>query len=387
MNLETLMPDYNHSILNLINSILKKYNVQSKYRGLSKLDNILEKEYKNVVLVVLDGMGESILNNFSKNGLFKNNEIDTITSVYPSTTTAAMTTYYSGKPPIETGWIAWSQYFKEYGKSLDLFPEKDSYTGDKLKISRLQINDIMGYKTVYELIRENNNDVKSYEIQPIHCAKKAKITMTANNIEEMCECIETLCTSNENKFIMAYNDNPDGLLHKFGCKSEEVKEFIENTEKEFEKLVDKLKETDTLIIISADHGHNDIEETIDVVEEEELQECLLMPPSLESRATSFLVKEDMKKEFEDRFNKKYGDRFKLYTKEEFLEKGFLGFGEKHNKIDDFLGNYIAISIASSRFLLGTDLSRELKKPDEKKSTHCGLTRNEMEVPLIVFDLK
>ena len=115
MNLETLMPDYNHSILNLINSILKKYNVQSKYRGLSKLDNILEKEYKNVVLVVLDGMGESILNNFSKNGLFKNNEIDTITSVYPSTTTAAMTTYYSGKPPIETGWIAWSQYFKEYG--------------------------------------------------------------------------------------------------------------------------------------------------------------------------------------------------------------------------------------------------------------------------------
>ena len=37
--------------------------------------------------------------------------------------------------------------------------------------------------------------------------------------------------------------------------------------------------------------------------------------------------------------------------------------------------------------IGTYLSREMKHPDEKKSTHCGLTKNEMEVPLIVFDLK
>lgn len=386
MNLETLMPNYNNSILNLINSILKKFNVETKYKGLSKLDKILDKEYKNVVLVVLDGMGERVLNDHVKNGLFKQNEIDTITSVFPSTTTAAMTTYYSGKPPIETAWIGWSQYFKEYGKTLDLFPEKDSYTGDKLKINNLPVDDIIGFKTVYEMIREENEQIKTYEIMPTHCAKKAKITMTANTIEEMCECIETLCTARGNKFIMAYNDNPDGILHKFGCESEEVNEFMKNTEKEFEKLIEKLKETNTIIIISADHGHNDIKETIDIVEEEELQKCLLMPPSVESRATSFLVKEEMKENFERIFNEKYGDRFKLYTKEEFLKNEFLGYGEKHEKIDEFLGNYISVAIDSSRFLLGTNLSRELKKLDEKKSTHSGLTKNEMEVPLIVFDL-
>ena len=97
-----LMPDYNHSILNLITSILKKYNVNSIYNSLENIDKILEKEYKNIVLVILDGMGENILKNLSPNGLFYKNKIDTITSVYPSTTTAAMTTYYSGKPPIET---------------------------------------------------------------------------------------------------------------------------------------------------------------------------------------------------------------------------------------------------------------------------------------------
>jgi len=37
--------------------------------------------------------------------------------------------------------------------------------------------------------------------------------------------------------------------------------------------------------------------------------------------------------------------------------------------------------------MGTYLSNEMKKQEEKKSSHCGLTENEMRVPVIVFDLK
>ncbi len=97
-----VLPDYENSILNLINSILKYYHVNTKYKGLDTLDETLQKKYQNIVLIVLDGMGEHIINHISPNGFFKNHQIRKITSVYPSTTTAAMTTYYSGKPPIET---------------------------------------------------------------------------------------------------------------------------------------------------------------------------------------------------------------------------------------------------------------------------------------------
>ena len=127
---EIKLPDYNHSILNLITSILKYYKVETNHKSLNEIDNILEKNYKNVVFIVLDGMGEHILNKLAPNGYFKNKQIDCITSVYPSTTTAALTTYYSGKPPYETGWIAWSQYFKEYGRALDMLKHKESYKGD-----------------------------------------------------------------------------------------------------------------------------------------------------------------------------------------------------------------------------------------------------------------
>ena len=57
-----IRPDYNNSILNLITSILKYYNVESKYNSLPEIDEILKKDYNNVVLLILDGMGENILN-------------------------------------------------------------------------------------------------------------------------------------------------------------------------------------------------------------------------------------------------------------------------------------------------------------------------------------
>lgn len=387
MNKSILMPNYNHCILNLITSILKNYEVETKYNTLEKIDKLLEKKYRNVVLVILDGMGENILKNISPNGIFSKNKIDEITSVYPSTTTAAMTTYYSGKPPIETGWIAWSQYFKEYGRNIDVLPERDSYTGEKLKVKNQKISDIIGYKTVYEQIKEQNSNIETYEIMPSYCEKKTKLTMTANTVEEMCESIVTLCKNTQNKFVIAYNDNPDGIIHKNGCYSEETKKFVLEAEQEFEKMLQKLKCTNTLIILSADHGHQDINETIDILELKEIQECLIMPPTLESRMIGFFVKYNKRKEFENIFNKLFQDKYILYSKEDLLKSNLLGYGNRHKKIEDFIGDYIAIAISDVRINIGTYLSREMKHPDEKKSTHCGLTKNEMEVPLIVFDLK
>ncbi len=106
-------PDYHHSILNVINSVLHHYQVKTEYNGLPELDEELKKNYQNVVLIILDGMGEHILKHASPNGFFRKHEKAVITSICPATTTAAMTTYYSGKPPYATGWIAMSQYFKE----------------------------------------------------------------------------------------------------------------------------------------------------------------------------------------------------------------------------------------------------------------------------------
>ena len=380
---DIVLPNYNHSILCTITSILKYYNVETKYKSSKKIDDLLnKKEYKNVIFLILDGLGEHLLNAISPEGYLSKNKIDCVTSVYPSTTTAALTTYYSGKPPYETGWIAWSQYFKEYGRALDMFSHNESYLGEPLKNPLIDVyKTVVNYESIFDKIENASPNVKAYEIEPEYAEKMAKRSIRANNIDDIIMNINDICTMPGKKFMLAYCDNPDGLLHKFGTTSQEVKEFVKETEEKIKKMAQNFDE-DTILIISADHGHKDIEKAYTLLDYPEIQECLIIPPSLESRALSFWVKEEMKDLFVQRFNKIFKNEFWLMTKDEFLNKyHFLGNGDKHYKIDDFIGNYVALSVAGSIIRIETFLAEG--KP-VKKSTHCGLTKEEMEVPIIAI---
>jgi hypothetical protein len=382
-NKNIVLPDYNHCILGTISSILKYYNVDTKHKTSEKLDKILnEKKYKNVIFLILDGLGEHILNPISPDGYLKQHQIDLVTSVYPSTTTAALTTYYSGRPPYETGWIAWSQYFKEYGRALDMFSHNESYMGEPLKKPLIDVyKTVINYESIFERIEKASPDVKAYEIEPEYAERRALRSINADNVDQLIMNINDLCKNPDRKFILAYSDNPDGILHKYGTTSEEAKTFIKETEQKIEEMCRNFDE-DTILIISADHGHKDIEKAYTLLDYPEIQECLIMPASLESRVLTFWVKEDMRQTFEERFNKVFKDEFWLMTKEEFLDKyHFLGYGEKHYKVDDFIGNYMALSTAGSIIRLETFLKEG--KP-VKKSTHCGLSKEEMEVPVIVI---
>lgn len=380
---DIVMPNYEHCILGTISSILKYYNVETKHKSSEKLDTILnEKKYKNVIFLILDGLGEHILNPISPNGYLKQHQIDLVTSVYPSTTTAALTTYYSGMPPYETGWIAWSQYFKEYGRALDMFSHNESYMREPLKKPLMDVfKTTMKYESVFEKIEKASPDVKAYEIEPEYAERRALRSIDADTLDELIMNINDLCQAPNRKFILAYCDNPDSTLHKYGTTSEEAKNFILDAENKIQEMCNNFDE-DTLLIISADHGHKDIEKAYTLLDYPEIQECLIMPAYLESRVLTFWVKENMRETFVERFNSVFENEFWLMTREEFLDKyHFLGYGEKHPKIDDFIGNYMALSTAGSMIRLETFLAEG--KP-VKKSTHCGLTKDEMEVPVFVI---
>ena len=82
MGNDILMPDYNHSILSTITSILKYYNVETNHKSLDVLDKILEKKYRNLIFLVLDGLGENILNEVNKDGYFASKKIDIVTYLF-----------------------------------------------------------------------------------------------------------------------------------------------------------------------------------------------------------------------------------------------------------------------------------------------------------------
>jgi predicted AlkP superfamily pyrophosphatase or phosphodiesterase len=97
-------PDYqNNCILGIPNSILKHYSASAHHNTLPILDDYLDKRYKNIVLLVLDGMGVSTLDAHAPDGFLMKHCVAQLGSVYPCTTTSALTTYETGLTPLEHG--------------------------------------------------------------------------------------------------------------------------------------------------------------------------------------------------------------------------------------------------------------------------------------------
>ena len=61
MSKSALLPDYKNCIVNLPNSILKYFGCGTAGDTLPALDKYLDKKYKNIIVLVLDGMGSSVL--------------------------------------------------------------------------------------------------------------------------------------------------------------------------------------------------------------------------------------------------------------------------------------------------------------------------------------
>ena len=66
------LPDYENCLVNLSNSILKKFDAGTTAKTLPLADPYLEKNYKNVVVLLLDAMGMSIIEKHLKeDGFFR----------------------------------------------------------------------------------------------------------------------------------------------------------------------------------------------------------------------------------------------------------------------------------------------------------------------------
>ncbi len=383
MNDKTIFPDYQNGTVNTINSLLKHFGVEPKHPTQPVLDAALEKEFRNVVFMIFDGMGVDVLEqNLPENSFLRQHIRKAVTAVYPCTTTAAMTTYYSGLTPAEHGWAGWSLFFKEYCRAVDLFPNTDSFSGEPVG-SPHAAHAVMPYKDVFTQMHEVNGEkLGIYTVTPtrIHNKEQAAQWTGVETSGALCDRVAELCAQPGEKFIFTYWAEPDSSLHSLGCYAPEIKEILKQINGEVEKLCNGLE--DTLVIISADHGHRNIAEEIYLNQIPELDECLLLPPTVEPRAASLFVKPGMEETFHRRFEERFGQDFLLLTHEEVLSRELLGPGTPHKKLEDFIGTFLACATGDKLLRYET---KNHKPPYSFRSHHAGLTGDEMLVPLIVAE--
>lgn len=364
-----LKNNYNECITNLACSIRKYFGLNYKNNTLSYVDKLLEeKQPKNVVVVLFDGMGSRILDRIlNANDFFIKNRLKEITTVFPATTTAATYSIMNGLNPVEHGYLGWYSYVEPIDEVIMLFTGINKETQE---LSEKYSNARQKY-FINKTITDEINEKGKYKSRILFPFGEEKYS----NLEEMLSIIKKECKSEGKKYIYAYDNEPDHTMHEFGPDSREVKELIKVRNKKVEDLCSELD--DTVIFVIADHGHVKVDNLF-LRDYPEIIDMLERTTSIEQRAVSFKIKDGMHQRFEKRFKALFGEYFNLYTKAEILESKLFGVGEENPLFRSALGDYIAIAENSNKTLL-------IDGDEELFSQHAGYTDDEIYIPLIIID--
>lgn len=352
-----------NDLVTVVQSLKKYYKLENEHKTNLDLDSILEsKKPKHIVFVCLDGLGYSLLN---KTPFLNSKCVEKIDSVFPPTTACATISIQTGLYPCEHGWIGWAQYFEKYDAVIELFSGLNYSTFELNNPS--EVNKDILFTPFYESITNNKKFFPKFDPNGY------------DTLDEMLNGVKKHINNNDTSFSYVYWDEPDHVLHLDGANGSDTIKMLNEIDNSIKNFSKDLK--DTIVIITADHGHIDCEGLV-LQDYPELLNCLKRLPSIEPRCINMFVKDNMDKQLIKECMK-FEDSFDLYTKEEFLNSNFFNKGKKHFKVNEFLGDYILIAKGNKFFLGGKPtLNSDTSK---YKSMHAGGTNLEMEIPLIIIE--
>ncbi|MBR5422257.1 MAG: alkaline phosphatase family protein [Lachnospiraceae bacterium] len=386
-------PDYDKCLVNLSNSILKSFGAETSAATLPSADAYLSGNHKNVVLLLLDALGISILEkHLSEDGFFRSHLKDTYYSVYPPTTVAATTSVLSALYPNEHGWLGWDVYFPELDKNVTVFrnleqqkEKKDAaptvlnkehcweWGSDSLEEAASAADFHAGFTyTPYKNIIDRINEAggRAYFSMPF-------MPPYPDDLEKILARVKELCEEDGRKFIYAYWNEPDSTMHRTGTMSPESRELVRSLEERIRSFASEL--SDTLLIITADHSHMD-SRNLCILDHPEVMDCLVRMPSIEPRTLNLFVKDEHIETFPEIFRKAFGEDFLLLKREEVLKEKLFGPGEDRPGLSEMIGDYVALSTGSTS-VFNTHYEAQMMP-----GGHAGLTAEENLIPLIVVEI-
>ena len=357
-------PDYRNCTTNIPCSVLAHFGITPDVPTFAPMDKLLcEKEYKNIVVMLLDGMGTNVMEkHLSPDGFFRQHFICNMSSTFPPTTVASTTSVLSGLYPSQTAWLGWVGYFPDIQRNIIYFLNKDN-DDKEAEFSENIANKYLPYENIID--RLNSAGKKAYIV-----SKFAEGGENIKCFDDICRQVENYCAKDGRKYIYAYCDEPDATLHHEGIGSAAADKVVNELEAAVKALADKLE--DTLLMIISDHGHINIENKT-LTDYPDICECLLRMPSIEARAVNMFVMPDKKELLPKLFKKHFGREFLVLSKEEVLERQLFGEGTPHPRFEEMLGDYLAVAVGN------TALNTYAR---DYKSNHAGLTPEEMTIPFI-----
>lgn len=376
------LPDYRGgSLVNLMSSVATALGAGSAYAPLAALPPDALASARHVVMLVVDGLGLDYVR--GREGALRSHLRRQLTSVFPSTTASAIPVFLTGLAPQQHGLTGWHMYFREIGAVAAPLPFRLRTGKQGLRDAGVTPTQLFGLTSLFDRLPVPCHVVSPQHI--VHSDFNVALSGGAQRhgyqtLDELFGTIAGLLQSTAPRsYVYAYWPQLDSLAHEYGIGSAQVAAAFAALDAAFAQLLEAARGTDSVIVVTADHGFVDTDQTIDLDDHPALRDTLLLPLCGEPRAAFAYVREGRAQQFEDYVRTQLGDRVDLVPSETLLNQGWLGPGAAHPRLKDRIGDYVLLP--RGKAILRDWLVGEPRHVHV--GVHGGTSAAEMTVPLVV----
>jgi hypothetical protein len=360
------------------------------------LDRVSPPRVDRVLLVILDGLGYHRLAELAAEGASR--DFDALaapgmciplTTVFPSTTVAALTTYSTGLTPAAHGMLGYRLYLREVSAVVNMIQlSVVGGHGEAPLPEAFAIDTLLPCPTVYERLADC--DVDTHVLLPRGIAgsglsrllyRGATHIHPAIGLSDMLALARQILNRARSRTVVTvYWPGLDSIAHPRGPQSEAyVAEAASVAAALRRELVGRVGRT--LLLLSSDHGFASMtaSDYVPTTRFPKLDDRRLLFPVGEPRASYLFLRADAGSATASPSPTVEGDLL-FVDADEALSLGLFGSGQIHPETRHRLGDLLVVSTGRQGLLH--------PYPDAPflQGMHGGLTADEMIVPLVVSPL-
>ena len=357
---------------------------------------------RQVVVILVDAVGLNLFERWldgrakSLQPLVNRGALAALTSVVPSTTSAALTTLWTGRSPAEHGILGYELFLREYGLVANMIthaPASFDDEVDSLVHAGFDPKSFLPVPTIGPHLSKAGVESHAFLHSNIAGSGLSKMhypDVNQHSFDDLSELWISLrqllnTASEKRRLIWSYFANVDNLAHRYGPNDVRVEtEFAQFADSLMADFVDALSheaQKDTVLILMADHGqvatrkdpHFELRNHPDLVRR------LHMLPSGENRLSYLYPKPGQADAVEEYIARTWPRMFRMLVSDHALAAGLFGPGQPAKAARSRIGDRLALSQGEGYLWWAV-------KENPLLGRHGSVTSEEMLVPFLMVRL-
>ena len=380
------MPDYRRgSVVNLLASIIRSRGGRSPHADLADLSAGSLRSARHVVYLLVDGLGEAQLARLLSSGrgtaFFAQHPHRIISTVFPATTAAAVTTFGTGASPAEHGVLGWHLHLHDLGLVSTILLTKTK-TGSPMAREDFDLGKYLDTPSYISSI-PCRKELLSWAHIPQSRYSRANdpwdyrggYRMLTGMVRQVAVCAQRRSRS----VTYVYWPEYDSHCHEYSCEHPKTRRHFEEVDRAIGRLVRMLQGTDTALVITADHGLVDTPHDVELRDVKGFYDCLAALPSGDARQVQCFVRPARVERFLRLVRERLSNACVCVPGSYLLEQRVFVPGRLHRSLETRVGDYVLL--AKSGYAFGS--TPPGMESSFNKASHGGMSAEEVRVPLYV----